>query len=54
MPTTRKETRSVVPKRDVVTRERGWRWGAIAERRGRADCYLGFIGKLGQYQRDQQ
>ena len=27
MPTTRKETRRVVPNRDVVRRERGWRWG---------------------------
>ena len=31
MPTTRKETRSVVPKREVVRRDRGWRWGVIAE-----------------------
>lgn len=28
-PTTRKETRRVVPKREVVRRERGWRWGGI-------------------------
>lgn len=27
MPTTRKETSSVVPKREVVRRERGWREG---------------------------
>lgn len=30
MPTTRKETRRVVPKREVVRRERGWRWGGMA------------------------
>ena len=32
MPTTKKETRSVVPKREVVRRDRGWRWGVMAER----------------------
>ena len=31
MPTTRKETRRVVPKREVVRRDRGWRWGVMAE-----------------------
>lgn len=29
IPTTRKETRSVVPSREVVVRERGCRWGGI-------------------------
>ena len=29
MPTTRKETRRVVPKREVVRRDRGWRWGVM-------------------------
>lgn len=29
IPTTRKETRSVVPNREVVVRERGCRWGGI-------------------------
>ena len=31
MPTTKKETRRVVPKREVVRRDRGWRWGVISE-----------------------
>ena len=32
MPTTRKDTRRVVPKREVVRRDRGWRWGVMATR----------------------
>lgn len=31
MPTTRKETMRVVPKREVVRRDRGWRWGVMLE-----------------------
>lgn len=31
MPTTRKEMRRVVPKREVVRRDRGWRWGVMAK-----------------------
>lgn len=33
IPTTRKETRRVVPKREVVRRDRGWRWGVMASKR---------------------
>ena len=33
IPTTRKDTRRVVPKREVVRRDRGWRWGVMAPRR---------------------
>lgn len=41
MPTTRKETRRVVPKREVVRRDRGWRWGVMAERVEKIDFYGG-------------
>ena len=44
MPTTRKETSKVVPNREVVKRDRGWRWGGmLKERTGevlvKAKCY---------------
>ena len=32
MPTTKKDTRRVVPKREVVRRDRGWRGGVMVER----------------------
>ena len=32
MPTTKKDTRRVVPKREVVRRDRGWRWGVMVEK----------------------
>ena len=31
IPTTKKETRRVVPKSEVVRRDRGWRWGVMAD-----------------------
>ena len=49
MPTTKKDTRRVVPKREVVRRDRGWRWGVMveriekffkAEKRSSCCCYL--------------
>lgn len=51
MPTTRKERRRVVVKREVVRRERGWRegWGAIVQPGRDRELANGIIVFVGEF-----